>query len=147
MGACVSLPSAAQPEEAFKTAERIVIIGNSSPDRLIQVGQGAALGGPQVNLFVINSLDAYVAGVADLLHIRWLLSGYQPDYCAPGGSLVFELRQVPSSGEFIVRVYYTSQTFDQLRNMTPLTTAQPPATMQLFIPNATQSLTSLDVDF
>jgi 4-phytase/acid phosphatase len=106
-----------------------------------------AFSAPGTNLLVINSSDAYVVGVANLLKMHWLLPGYQPDYAAPGGSLVFELRQVVSNGDYIVRVYYTAQTFDQLRNLTPLTTAQPPATMQLLIPNGSQSDTNLDVSF
>jgi 4-phytase/acid phosphatase len=60
---------------------------------------------------------------------------------------VFELRQVRSTGEYIVRVYYTAQTFDQLRNLTPLTAAAPPATMQLLIPGGDQADTSLDVSY
>jgi len=98
-------------------------------------------------LYVINSSDAYVNGVASLLHMHWLLLGYQADYCAPGGSLVFELRQSRSTGADIVRVYYTAQTFDQLRNLTPLSLSAPPATQQLLIPNGGNSDTSLDVPF
>jgi 4-phytase/acid phosphatase len=98
-------------------------------------------------LYVINSSDAYVNGVASLLHMHWLLPGYQADYCPPGGSLVFELRQSRSTGAYIVRVYFTAQTFDQLRNLTPLSPAAPPATQQLLIPNGGASDTSLDVPF
>ncbi len=98
-------------------------------------------------LYVINSSDAYVNGVASLLHMHWLLPGYQADYCPPGGSLVFELRQSRSTGEHIVRVYYTAQTFDQLRNLTPLSLTAPPATQQLLIPNGSTSDTNLDVPF
>ena len=97
-------------------------------------------------LLVINSSDAYVEGVASLLHLRWLLPGYQPQYCAPGGSLVFELRE-SSAGKYFVRVFYTAQTFDQLRNLTPLTLDQPPATQQLLIPNGSNDSKTLDVDF
>lgn len=106
-----------------------------------------AFGTPRTNLLVIISSDAYVVGLAGLLHMHWLLPGYQQDYAAPGGALVFELRQVRSTGEHIVRVFYTAQTFDQLRNLTPLTETQPPATMQLLIPNGGQPDASLDVTF
>ena len=106
-----------------------------------------AFGDKTSKLVVINSSDAYVEGVAALLHAHWLLPGYQADYCAPGGNLVFELRQSSKTGEDFVRVYYTAQTFDQLRNLTPLTLAQPPATMHLLIPGGSTSATSLDVDF
>ena len=79
--------------------------------------------------------------------MHWLLPGYQPDYCAPGGNLVFELRQSRSSGEYVVRAYYTAQSFDQLRNLTPLSADQPPAIMQLLIPGGSKSATNLAVCF
>ena len=105
-----------------------------------------AFGDARSKLLVVNSSDGYVEGVAALLHAHWLLPGYQPDYCAPGGNLVFELRR-SRTGEDFVRVFYTAQTFDQLRNLTPFTLDQPPATMQLFIPGGSKSGSSLDVDF
>ena len=106
-----------------------------------------AFGDEKTKVVVINSSDAYVAGVAQLLNMHWLLPGYQPDYCAPGGNLVFELRQSKSTGEHIVRAYYTAQTFDQLRNLAELTEDEPPATQQLAIPGGSTSSTSLDVKF
>jgi 4-phytase/acid phosphatase len=107
-----------------------------------------AFGNAGSQAVVVISSDAYVAGLAGLLHLHWQLPQYQPDYCAPGGALVFELRQ--SSGrarQFIVRAYYTAQTFDQLRNLTHLTLQQPPATIQLLVPGGSKSATNLDVDF
>jgi len=106
-----------------------------------------AFSAPDTRLLVINSSDAYVVGLANLLHMHWLLPGYQPDYCPPGGALVFELRQSKSNGEFIVRVHYTAQTFDQLRDLTPLTLSQPPATMPLLIPGAKRAADDLDIKF
>jgi 4-phytase/acid phosphatase len=102
---------------------------------------------PGTRLLVINSSDAYVVGLANLLHMHWLLPGYQPDYCPPGGALVFELRESKSTGEFIVRVHYTAQTFDQLRALTPLSLSQPPATLQLLIPGAAHTAGDLDIKF
>ena len=105
-----------------------------------------ALGTPDSQVLVIISSDGYVAGLAGLLDAHWLLPGYQPDFCPPGGALVFELRQVTATGQYLVRVFYTAQTFDQLRNLTPLTLGAPPATMQLLVPGGS-STTKLDVDF
>ena len=51
------------------------------------------------------------------------------------------------SEEYLVRVFYTSQTFDQLRNLAPLTLDNPPATMQLLVPGGSSSSTDLDVKF
>ncbi len=106
-----------------------------------------AFGGPRSRSVVIISSDYYVAGLAGLLQVHWTLPGYQPDYVGPGGALVFELRQSRSSGDYIVRAFYTEQTFRQLRHLTPLTLKTPPATMQLLIPGGSKSATDLDVDF
>lgn len=106
-----------------------------------------AFSDPDTRVLVINSSDGYVVGVANLLHLHWWLQGFQPDYCPPGGALVFELRQSKRSGEFLVRVNYTSQTFEQLRNLTPLSRKQPPATMQLLIPHGGYSADDLDLKF
>jgi 4-phytase/acid phosphatase len=105
-----------------------------------------ALGTNQSQVLVIVSSDGFVAGLAGLLNLHWLLPGYQPDFCAPGGALVFELRQVTATGQYLVRVFYTAQTFDQLRNLTRLTLGAPPATQQLLVPGGS-STTNLDVDF
>ena len=106
-----------------------------------------AFTGPGTNLLVINSSDAYVVGVANLLKMHWMLPGYQQDYCPPGGSLVFELRQNKLSGAYVVRAYFTAQTFDQIRNLIPLSTTLTPATMQLLIPGGNETDANLDVPF
>jgi 4-phytase/acid phosphatase len=112
-----------------------------------RVPLNGAFGTPNSKVLVIISSDFYLAGLAGLLDAHWLLPGYQPDFCAPGGALVFELRQVRATGQYLVRVFYTAQTFDQLRNLTPLTLQVPPATMQLLIPGGSNSATNLDVNF
>ena len=104
-----------------------------------------AFGNATSRVLVVVSSDMYVAGLAGLLHLHWLLPGYQPDYCAPGGALVFELRQSKKTKEHLVRAFYTAQTFDQLRNLTPPHLEEPPATMQLEIPGGSNSATDLDV--
>ena len=106
-----------------------------------------AFGDTNTRIHVIISSDYYVAGLAGLLGAHWLLPGYQPDFCPPGGTLVFELRQVKATGQYLVRVFYTAQTFDQLRNLTTLTLAEPPATMQLLIPGGSSPAANLDVSF
>jgi 4-phytase/acid phosphatase len=88
-----------------------------------------------------------VTGLAGLLGLHWALPGYHPDFCAPGGALVFELRQSRRSRDFVVRAYYTAQTFDQLRDLTHLTLSEPPATMQLRIPVDRPPAEDLDVRF
>jgi 4-phytase/acid phosphatase len=85
-------------------------------------------------VIVLVASDVNIAGLAGLFNLDWILPGYQADYCAPGGALVFELRQSQGTGEYIVRASYIAQTLDQLRNRTALTLNAPPASAPVFIP-------------
>jgi 4-phytase/acid phosphatase len=106
-----------------------------------------AFAGPKSRVHVIISSDAYVIGLAGMLGLHWQLQGYQPDFCPPGGALVFELRQSQTSGEYLVRAFFTAQTWEQLRNLTPLTLEAPPATVQLLIPGGREPAEGPDVKF
>jgi len=106
-----------------------------------------AFGDATSKVIAVISSDAYVAGLAGLLNLHSQLPGYQPDFCAMGGALVFEVRQSTRSGEYLVRAFYTAQSFDQLRNLTPLSLGAPPETIQLSIPGGSQPGTTLDVKF
>jgi 4-phytase/acid phosphatase len=93
-----------------------------------------ALGNSSTKVIVLMASNTSVTGLAGLFHFDWILPGYQADVCAPGGALVFELRQSQSTAEYIVRASYVSQTMDQLRNRTALTLAAPSASVPVFIP-------------
>ena len=114
------------------------VIGSAVPGAFTATG---------ATVLVVISSDAYVQGLAGLLKLHWQLAGYQPDFCAPGGALVFEVRQSLDTGEFLVRVYYTAQSLDQLRNLTPLALDAPPETAQLFVPGGSKPGGSFDVNF
>ena len=105
---------------------------------LVQAATGStmsgALGTPSTKVIALVASNTNITGLAGLLHLDWLLPGYQADVCAPGGALVFELRQSQSTGEYIVRALYITQTMDQLRNLTVLTLDTPPAIAPVFIP-------------
>lgn len=94
-----------------------------------------SLGTPSTKIVALIASDVNVCGLAGLFQIDWLLPQYPPNFCAPGGALVFELRQSQSTGEYIVRASYIAQTLDQLRNQTTLTLNAPPAIAPVFIPN------------
>ena len=85
------------------------------------------LGTPSTKVVVLIASDVSVCGLAGLFHVDWLVPGYQADSCGPGGALVFQLRQSQSTGDYIVRTSYIARTFDQLRNLAPLTLDAPPA--------------------
>ena len=103
-----------------------------------------ALGSPSDKVIGLIASNFNIAGLAGLLNLDWLVPGYQPDVAAPGGALVFELRQSLTNGEFIVRTAYITQTMDQLRNRTPLTLAAPPAIAPVFLPGCSTHGTSFD---
>jgi 4-phytase / acid phosphatase len=105
---------------------------------MVQAATGNAMAGslgtPSTRMIVLIASDSQITGLAGLFDLDWLLPGYQPDYCAPGGAMVLELRQSRTTGEYIVRASYVSQTLDQLRNLTALTLNAPPASAPVFIP-------------
>jgi len=115
---------------------------------MVQLATGIAmsgvLGSPSHKIVALMGSDANLAGLAGLLHLDWLIDGYQPDATALGGALVFELRQSRRTGEFLVRATFVGQTMDQLRNRTALTLAAPPAKSAVFIPGCSVDNATFD---
>ena len=103
-----------------------------------------ALGTPSTKLIVMIASDTNISAFASLYHLDWLLPGYQSDTCSPGGAIVFELRQSQRTGEYIIRASYVGQTLDQLRNLTTLTLAAPPASAPLFIAGCSERNATFD---
>ena len=103
-----------------------------------------ALGNPSTKVIVLVAGEANLTGLAGLFNLDWVLPGYQLDDCAPGGVLVFELRQSVSTRKYFVRASYVGQTLDQLRNLTALTLAAPPARAPVFIPGCSESNATFD---
>jgi 4-phytase / acid phosphatase len=93
-----------------------------------------ALGKPDDRVAVLVGHDTNISNVAGALHLSWLVQGYRRDETPPGGALVFELWQEPSTGNYTVRTYYMCQTLDQMRNALPLTLDSPPARAPIFVP-------------
>jgi 4-phytase/acid phosphatase len=103
-----------------------------------------ALGEPSTKTVVLVGTNTNIVGLAGLLHLDWMLPGYQPDVAAPSGALVFELRQSMRTGEYFVRASYVAQTMDQLRNRTALTLSAPPAKAPVFIPGCSTRNATFD---
>lgn len=76
--------------------------------------------------------DTNLTTVAALLHLTWTAGGRRDD-TPPGSALVFELWRSKASGDYFVRVFFTEQMLDQLRDATPLGRAHPPLRVQLTI--------------
>lgn len=115
---------------------------------LHQIGLGlsqAGSGKPQAGalsrvddraLFLIGH-DTNIASVAGSLELHWIADG-RPDDTPPGGALVFELWQ-SANGENSVRVYYTTQTLEQMRSASVLTRQNPPVRVPVFVPGCSRT--------
>lgn len=92
-----------------------------------------ALGKPGDKLLFLMGHDGNVFAVGQALGMHWYIGG-QRDGTPPGGALKFELWKNPDGSRF-VRVFFTAQTLEQMRNAEPLSAANPPVSVPLFIPN------------
>jgi 4-phytase / acid phosphatase len=97
----------------------------------------AAIGAPKDKIVFLVGHDTNISNVAALLDAHWLVDGYQRDDAAPGGALVFELWQRPGRPDAL-RVYYTVQTLEQMRNTRPLSLEAPPAKAVVFLPGCSK---------
>jgi len=91
-----------------------------------------ALGQPGDRLVILVGHDTNIVTLAGALGIDWIADG-RADDSPPGGALVFELWRSRHAGSF-VRISFTAQTLEQMRNSAPLTPANPPVEAPIFVP-------------
>lgn len=103
-----------------------------------------ALSKPGDSLLILVGHDTNIAAVAGALGLDWIIDGRKDD-TPPGGALVFELLRA-RTGAYSVRVYYTAQTLDQMREATPLTLADPPERVPVFVPGCGRPNLSCSLD-
>jgi len=77
--------------------------------------------------------DTNIAALRGMLDVHFTGADYPQDDPPPGGAMGFELLR-NAKGEAFVRAFYTAQTMDQLRDLTPLTAVNPPAYSYFPIP-------------
>lgn len=92
-----------------------------------------APGKPGDRLLVLVGHDSNIANVGGMLGLNWIADGLV-DPTPPGGALVFELWRSRMNGKLFVRIYFTTQTMDQMRETQTLTLAHPPARVPIFDP-------------
>jgi len=83
-------------------------------------------------VLILVGHDTNLTNISGALGLSWLIDGRRDD-TPPGGALEFELWQDATTGRDSVRLFYTSQTLDQMRNLTPLTFQNPPERVPVFI--------------
>jgi 4-phytase/acid phosphatase len=93
-----------------------------------------APGKPGDKLLILVGHDTNIATVAGALGINWIIDGRRDD-TPPGGALVFELWRSESDGSEFVRLRYTAQTLEQMRESQPLAAQNPPADVPVFLPS------------
>ncbi len=91
-----------------------------------------AIGKPSDRMVILVGHDSDIATLSGALGIDWIADGRRDD-TPPGCALIFELWRSPQGGNF-VRLNFTTQTLEQMRNSVPLTTANPPAEAPVFVP-------------
>jgi 4-phytase/acid phosphatase len=96
-----------------------------------------ALGMPGDRLVILVGHDTNIVTVAGALRIDWVFDG-RADDTPPGGALLFELWRSRHGGRPFVRLEYTAQTLEQMRNTEALTPANPPAVAPIFVPGCSR---------
>jgi 4-phytase/acid phosphatase len=97
-----------------------------------------ALTRPDDRLLILSGHDSNLAAIGGALGLSWMIDGRRDD-TPPGGALVFELWKARGSEAWSVRTFYTAQSLDQMRNATPLTLANPPERVVVFVPGCSRA--------
>lgn len=88
---------------------------------------------PDARLLLFVAHDINIAYLRTLLAFNWQQGDYPRGNIPPGGSLVFERWRDEQQHRFL-RIYFTSQSLDQLRHLTPLNASQPLLQTELSFP-------------
>ncbi len=96
-----------------------------------------APGKPTDRVLFLVGHDTNIATVAGLLNLTWIEDGRRDD-TPPGSALLFELWRSTVDGKYYVKIKFTAQTLDQMRETRPLTLSKPPLTVPVFVPGCSQ---------
>ena len=88
----------------------------------------------EANLVLFVGSDTQIAEIGGILEAHWQLQGYLDDETPPGGGLVFELLQEPTTGTRFVRLVFVAQTLDQIRAASALGASNRPNYVTVTVP-------------
>ncbi|WP_323640357.1 histidine-type phosphatase [Pectobacterium polonicum] len=80
---------------------------------------------PAVPYLLYVAHDTNIAYLRTLLQFHWQLPGDTADNIPPAGSLVFERWRDITTQQRFLRIYFQTQSLDQIRSLTPLGEQQP----------------------
>jgi 4-phytase / acid phosphatase len=113
----VAIPQASRLLRTIHWSIQQAITGEATP---------GAEGRPGDKLLLLVGHDTNLLNVAGALNLNWRLDGRRND-TPPGSALVFEVWKNRLSGAYTVRLFFTCQTLEQMRNTSRLTAKAPPA--------------------
>jgi 4-phytase/acid phosphatase len=117
----------------FKYVDRPPFIAKASAGPLARTILVALKAPAGARITLLAGHDTNIADLGGLLGMHWRVASYPADAIPPGSALGFELLS-DGRGQQFVRAFYRSQRMDQLRNLEPLTAANPPYREYLDIP-------------
>ena len=97
-----------------------------------------ALGKPGDKALFLVGHDTNLANLSGALGLDWLLDGRSND-TPPGSTLIIELWKSSKPASYSVRMYFTTQTLEQMRNSEPLNESRKPPRVRVFIPGCSQA--------
>jgi 4-phytase / acid phosphatase len=97
-----------------------------------------ALGRPGDEVLLVAGHDTNLSNLSGMLGLYWKLEGYQRDDTPPGGALIFSLWR-DAAGQYSLKLRYTAQSLDQMRNAPMLSLAAPPESEDVALPGCPSS--------
>ena len=121
--------------------------GSNLMTAVVRSLEQAALGKPvpgatgplACKVLVISGHDTNLSNLSGMLGLSWIAPSHQPDDIPPGAALLFSLWRQAQNGRYLVRLQFVTQTLEQMRRAVPLTTANPPAISEVFIPGCSSA--------
>lgn len=134
------------PEIARTQASNVIDhISQSIQQAVTQKRIAGAIGKTSDRALILVGHDTNIENVAGLLDLNWIIDGRRDD-TPPGSALVFEVWQEQSTGKYVVRLYFTAQTLEQMRASTPLNAANPPQRVPVYLPGCSGKDLSCPLD-
>ncbi len=122
-----------QPVARMNAANLLDKIERSLEQNVTGKPVAGALEKPGDRMLIIVGHDSNIVATAGSLGINWIIDG-RADDTPPGGALLFEVWRPADGGKPFVRMEYTAQTLEQMRQLQPLTEVNPPAAAPIFVP-------------
>jgi 4-phytase / acid phosphatase len=127
----------------FKYLNRPPYIAQASAGPLAKIILAAFNDPGAASLTILGGHDTNIAAIGGLLGLHWQAPTTIADDVPPASALGFEL--LTDGKHQLVRVFFRSQTMDEIRNLTPLTKRNPPYREYLDIPGCGRALTGCDL--